>query len=229
MIIDYKTIKSIFRGYFPKIDKKFIKEFYRLVVLYGDKVFKDENNFTIFLANVLAEIDVKKNGKVRIRENMNYSCERAKKVFGIRLREYSTFTWCKKNGYVKPIIFASIVYGGRLGNLPYPARDGWIYRGYGILQITGKDNFYKMFEGFKKYFDINLDFLKEHKHITDKVLNNYTIAILSGFTYWKDNKLNKVDDIEKSVDIINYYTDSRKKRYNLYKKIERILDGSSIA
>lgn len=41
----------------------------------------------------------------------------------------------------KPVEIASRAYGGRMGNAPYPSRDGYTYRGRGALQLTGKDNY----------------------------------------------------------------------------------------
>jgi putative chitinase len=41
----------------------------------------------------------------------------------------------------KPQAIANKSYGGRMGNGPEATGDGWKYRGRGILQLTGKDNY----------------------------------------------------------------------------------------
>lgn len=46
-----------------------------------------------------------------------------------------------------PVIIASRAYGGRMGNAPYPSRDGYIYRGRGMLELTGKSA-YAAYGGF---------------------------------------------------------------------------------
>lgn len=41
----------------------------------------------------------------------------------------------------KPEQIANRAYGGRLGNGPESTGDGWRYRGRGLIQLTGKDNY----------------------------------------------------------------------------------------
>ncbi|WP_263282714.1 glycoside hydrolase family 19 protein [Sphingomonas nostoxanthinifaciens] len=38
----------------------------------------------------------------------------------------------------RPVDIACRAYGGRMGNAAPPAKDGWLYRGRGMLQLTGK-------------------------------------------------------------------------------------------
>lgn len=68
-------------------------------------------------------------------ENLNYSAERAHEVFP---REFPTIASAEPYAY-NPQAFADKVYGGRLGNVGPNA--GWLYRGQGLDQITGEDNF----------------------------------------------------------------------------------------
>ena len=69
------------------------------------------------------------------RENMNYSAKRIREV------------WPSRPESVKfagnPVALANSVYGGRLGN-KVGTNDGWNYRGGGIDQITGRDNYRKI-------------------------------------------------------------------------------------
>jgi putative chitinase len=41
----------------------------------------------------------------------------------------------------KPEAIANAVYGGRMGNGPIESGEGWRYRGRGLKQLTGKDNY----------------------------------------------------------------------------------------
>ncbi|EAA4491224.1 glycoside hydrolase family 19 protein, partial [Salmonella enterica subsp. enterica] len=80
-------------------------------------------------------------GFTRLVESFNYSVEALKKTFGKRLTPYQ----CEMLGRIddrqvahQPQI-ANLVYGGRMGNKD--AGDGWKYRGRGLIQITGLENY----------------------------------------------------------------------------------------
>ncbi|WP_312806354.1 glycoside hydrolase family 19 protein [Atlantibacter hermannii] len=82
-------------------------------------------------------------GFTRVVESFNYSVDGLKKTFGKRLTAYQ----CEMLGRIdgkqtahQPQI-ANLVYGGRLGNKS--AGDGWKYRGRGLTQITGLENYTK--------------------------------------------------------------------------------------
>jgi putative chitinase len=85
-----------------------------------------------FLANVAHE-----SGEFRLmEENLNYTAERLRKIWPHRfptLKEAQNFAH-------SPQAIANKVYGGRadLGNTQ-PA-DGWIFRGSGFIQLTGRRN-----------------------------------------------------------------------------------------
>lgn len=82
-------------------------------------------------------------GFTRVLENFNYSVAGLKAIFGKRLTAYQ----CEMLGRVdgkqvahQPQI-ANLVYGGRMGNKE--SGDGWAFRGRGLIQITGRENYGK--------------------------------------------------------------------------------------
>jgi len=72
-------------------------------------------------------------------ENLNYSVDGLKKIFG------KYFPGNLAESYAKnPEKIASKVYGGRMGNGDESTKEGFKFRGRGFIQLTGKDN-YKAF------------------------------------------------------------------------------------
>lgn len=89
------------------------------------------------IAHFVAQI-MHESGALTIQfENLNYSPERLPKVWPSRFLP---------KGPLNPIEFAhspeklaNVVYGGRMGNIN--PGDGFLYRGRGLLQLTGKDSY----------------------------------------------------------------------------------------
>jgi putative chitinase len=72
-----------------------------------------------------------------IEENLNYSAKRLMQVWPKRFPSVAAANPYANN----PERLANSVYGGRLGNTD--PGDGWLYRGRGFVQITGKANYAK--------------------------------------------------------------------------------------
>lgn len=108
----------------------------------------------------------------------------------------------------KPELIANMCYSSRMGNGPAESGDGWKYRGRGLKQLTGKDNYTRCGAG------IGADFV-EHPEL----LLEPQYAALSASWFWSANKLDTFadkEDIEGMTKKINgglIGIENRKKRY----------------
>ena len=93
---------------------------------------------THFLAQLMHE-----SGCLRLSvENLNYSVDGLLKVFPRYFRSRAEAEACAR----KPERIGNRVYGARMGNGPEASGDGYRYRGRGLIQLTGKDNYSRMAE-----------------------------------------------------------------------------------
>jgi putative chitinase len=84
-----------------------------------------------FLGQVLHESGMLE----RIEENLNYGAARMCQVWPTRFPTAASAASFVGN----PVALANKVYGGRLGNTQ--PGDGWRFRGRGLVQVTGRDNY----------------------------------------------------------------------------------------
>ncbi|UAK24171.1 glycoside hydrolase family 19 protein [Sphingomonas nostoxanthinifaciens] len=85
------------------------------------------------LAEFVAQTCNETGGFTRFEEDLRYSA-------AALLAQWPThFTAAQAAACVgRPVDIACRAYGGRMGNVAPPAKDGWLYRGRGMLQLTGK-------------------------------------------------------------------------------------------
>ena len=77
-------------------------------------------------------------------ENLNYSAQGLQNIFG------KYFPGNLEESYARnPEKIASRVYADRMGNGNEASKEGWVFRGRGALQLTGKAN-YKAFSDYLK-------------------------------------------------------------------------------
>lgn len=88
------------------------------------------------LANLIAQCANETGGFTTFMENLNY---RADRLVAIWPRHFTPAIAAAAVG--KPVEIASRAYGGRMGNAAWPSTDGYDFRGRGMLQLTGRDNY----------------------------------------------------------------------------------------
>lgn len=137
-------------------------------------------------------------------ENLNYRAESLMRVFP---RYFHTPELAR--AYEKqPEKIANRVYANRMGNGDEASGDGYRYRGRGLIQLTGRDN-YTFFAGS---LDITVEEATEY-------LETFEGAAQSACWFWESNNLNRwadEGDIVKMTKIINGGTiglEDRKKHY----------------
>jgi len=88
-------------------------------------------------AHFVAQIAHESGGLKRMTENLNYSAERIAEVWKSRP---SIVSRCKELAH-NPEKLGCAVYANRIGNGDEASGDGWRYRGRGLIQLTGRDNY----------------------------------------------------------------------------------------
>jgi putative chitinase len=129
------------------------------------------------LAAFLAQIGHESGRLSRVVENLNYSAAglmaQWKDLFDAKLAaEYAR----------QPERIANVAYGARMGNTE--KGDGWKYRGRGLIQVTGKNNYRACGEV------LGMDLLT-----TPSLLETPKGAALSAGWYWDSTNLNALADI----------------------------------
>jgi putative chitinase len=106
------------------------------IVAHVDQVFTKYGMLNLNRVRGFFSVVVEETGGLRnLEENLNYTAERAHQVFPSLFPTIQDAIPYAHN----PEAFANRVYGGRMGNVN--PGDGWRYRGQGLIQITGHDNF----------------------------------------------------------------------------------------
>jgi putative chitinase len=113
-------------------------------------------------------------------ENLNYSKEGLLKVFPKYFNASNVDKYARK-----PEAIANKVYGGRMGNGTEETGDGFRFKGRGIIQLTGHDNYSKYsFDTYQS--DVII--------LNPELVASPDDAIKSACWYWTKNKLNEIAD-----------------------------------
>lgn len=149
-------------------------------------------------------------------ENLSYSAEGLRKVFRKYFRAEA-----EAQAYARqPERIANRVYGGRMGNGPESSGDGWRYRGRGLIQLTGKDNYRRFAQWLGADVLANPDWVAER------------YAVQSAVYYWERTELNPLadmDDLSTITRRINGGVNGYEHRRELLLKAKRVLAEQSEA
>ncbi|MEP0264102.1 glycoside hydrolase family 19 protein [Dokdonia sp.] len=202
--------KEQFQTIVPDVSWKFIEPY---LGIYEEVLEKYEINTPLRKAHFLAQISHESGSFRFVIENLNYS---AKALFAVFRKYFPTLAAAELCAR-QPEKIANKVYSSRMGNGDEASGEGWKYRGRGLIQLTGKDN-YKAFSA-----DTGQDFVANPDLVTQPEW-----ALSSACWFWKKRKINQfadADDIHMVTKRINggfnglehrqHFLDEYKRLYNI--------------
>lgn len=138
---------------------------------------KNGINTKLRLAHFLGQIEHESNFKP-IAENLNYSALGLSKTFAKYFNTEEAEKYARQ-----PERIANKVYANRMGNGDENSGEGWKYRGRGFIQITGKENYFRLSN------DTDIDFL----HNPDLLLEEAN-SMISALWFWNLKGLSALAD-----------------------------------
>ena len=147
-------------------------------------------NTPLRLAHFLAQCSHESGDFKAVRENLNYSAEGLRKIFG----KYFPTDAIAAQYARQPEKIANKVYANRMGNGNEASGDGYNYRGRGYIQLTGKENY----ASFDKVVDE--DILSN----PDLVATKY--PLMSAAFFFNKNGLWSICDKGDSIDVVTMVT-----------------------
>lgn len=136
---------------------------------------KFEINTPLRLAHFLSQCSYESMNFERVYENLNYSADGLKKIFG--LSELLAVKYERQ-----PEKIANKVYANKIGNGPEDTKDGWKFRGRGYMQLTGRAN----------YLEFSKDIMVDVTQNPDLVATKY--PLLSAAWYFHKRGINETAD-----------------------------------
>lgn len=113
-------------------------------------------------------------------ENLNYNARALRTIFG----KYFPTDEIAEAYARKPEKIANRVYANRMGNGNEASGDGWKYRGRGLIQLTGHENYKKCGQSIGLDLETN----------PDQVALDPVVSIKVVGWFWKTNNLNQYAD-----------------------------------
>lgn len=149
-----------------------------------------------------------------IRENLNYRWQSLRKLFP---RYFPTDELAQQYASrpSKQEAIANRIYANRMGNGPEDSGDGYLYRGRGLIQLTGKENY----SWFAASLGISVQEATEY-------LETFEGAAQSACWFWETNNLNQwadKDDILTLTKRINGGTIGLEDRIKHYEHAKEVL------
>ena len=137
------------------------------------------------VAGFIAQCGHESNNFTVLSENLNYSAARLDVVFHSR---FSGAGRDPKNYHRQPEKIANLVYANRIGNGSVESGDGWKFRGGGLIQLTGRDNYTRFGKVMKMSAEEATNYVRTKRG-----------AIDSACWFWDTNNINLYCDAQDIV------------------------------
>lgn len=151
-------------------------------------------------------------------EGLNYSALRLSQVWPGRFRLAPGVPNARALKYARnPQALANYVYAGRMGNGDEASGDGWLFRGTGPMQLTGRSNHAAFAAAMGLNVEQELDYIRTLEG-----------GVMSAGWYWEHNDVNRLADtpgVEDETQRINggqTGVDDRRSRFN--RAVARLLE-----
>lgn len=166
---------ELLQGMFPKTKNSVLESYVDPLNEVCDKF---EINTSERLAMFLAQIGHESGGLSVVQENLNYRAERLAVVFPKYFKDVNTSEYAHN-----PEKIANRVYASRMGNGNEASGDGYKFRGRGLIQLTGHNNY----ASFASDMGMDIDEAVEY-------LSTPEGAAMSAGWYWNKTSLNQWAD-----------------------------------
>lgn len=207
---DFEFTQDQLQKILPKV--KNANDWYKAML---DALPQYEINTVERVSAFIAQCAHESGGFTILQENLNYS---AKGLVGT-FHKYFSDEGVAKPYERQPEKIANRVYANRMGNGDEHSGEGWKYRGRGLIQLTGKDN-YKRFSHAAFDDDTILD--------NPDLLTDPYYALHSACWFWNDKMLNDYADTQDLVTMtkkINGGTIGLDDRIHHYNHVVEVLHG----
>lgn len=195
-----QVTQAMVRRVIPSVNKERLNEFVAACGMwlthYG---INTDKRIAHFLSQCMHE-----SGELKyLEENLNYSADGLRKTFPKYFKTAEDAAAYAR----KPQQIANRVYANRIGNGNEASGDGWRYRGRGIIQLTGK-------EQYRNYK--NCDFCIGDPVTNPDMIAKFPEAYKSAMWYWEKNRLNEIAD-----------TDNGHNTDDVCTKITKVINGGT--
>ena len=165
-------------------------------------------------AMFIAQLAHESGGFRYVEENLNYSADALQRVF----KKYFPTPEFAEEYARQPEKIANRVYANRMGNGDESSGDGWKYRGRGLIQLTGTNNYAS--------YSMQAD---NEALIKPEIVSEPEYAADSAGWFWMVNRLNAIadtDDVRTATRRINGGFNGLKDREDKYNTLIVMLEGA---